>query len=127
MYKSLMVVSVPVKVVLPSPYFIHNYYNARRHFLVAEIALQERKNENGAGGASDNEFLDEDREHSNRLNHVYQGSLRESGSTLQPRGNAAAAAASDVQTVSDSHGWYRWTTTANGLILGGLLLVTGTA
>ncbi|XP_058807657.1 lachesin isoform X2 [Phymastichus coffea] len=50
-----------------------------------EIALQDRK--------GDNDFESDEREQSNRLNHVYQGSLRESGATLQPRGNAATAAA----------------------------------
>ncbi|XP_011500621.1 PREDICTED: lachesin-like [Ceratosolen solmsi marchali] len=55
-----------------------------------EIALQERKHEHHNGGSSNNEYETEERELSNRLNHVYQGSLRESGSTLRPRSNASA-------------------------------------
>ncbi|XP_031778662.1 lachesin isoform X1 [Nasonia vitripennis] len=61
-----------------------------------EIKIQDRKNEYN-GGSSDNDFDNSADEHSNRLNHVYQGSLRESDSTLQPRGNSAASST-----------WTRW-------------------
>lgn len=65
---------------------------------VSEIKLQEQKNDQGS--ANDFNGRGGKDEHNNRLNHVYQGSLRENGggSTLQPNedsndASAAAAAA----------------------------------
>lgn len=56
--------------------------------MLSEIALQDHSKE---FGTSDNEYSNEadERDHGNRLNRIYQGSLRESGSTLQPRSNSA--------------------------------------
>lgn len=47
------------------------------------MRLPEHSRKGNEVSDDDNEDIVESRDHGNRLNHVYQGSLRESGSTLR--------------------------------------------